>query len=286
MFVVAGASGNTGKVVAETLLAQKKGVRVVVRDAKKGEAWRARGAEVAEAELGDAEALGRALAGAEGAYLLLPPRYESTSVLADNTRVAQALAKAVDAGAVKHVVLLSSIGAQHASGTGPIASLHVAEAALGGTGAAVTSLRAAYFMENWGSSLYALAEGLLPTFLAEDRAVPMVATRDIGAAAAKLLVEGGRGKRVIQLGGPRDYSPRDVAAALGRVLGRPIETQQGPEEAMPAALTGAGLNAEWARLFQELTHGVNTGLVAWEEGPPRVQGSTEIDAVLAQLTAR
>jgi uncharacterized protein YbjT (DUF2867 family) len=39
MFVVLGASGNTGKVVAETLLRQKKKVRVVLHDAAKGKAW-------------------------------------------------------------------------------------------------------------------------------------------------------------------------------------------------------------------------------------------------------
>ncbi len=53
MYVIAGVSGNTGKVVADTLLAQGKKVRVVVRDAQKGEAWKKRGAEVAVAELDD-----------------------------------------------------------------------------------------------------------------------------------------------------------------------------------------------------------------------------------------
>src|SRR6266576_2040536 len=74
-FVVAGVSGNTGKVVAESLLAQKRGVKVVVRDSAKGEPWKAKGAEVAVADLGDADALARALRGAEGAYLLIPPNF-------------------------------------------------------------------------------------------------------------------------------------------------------------------------------------------------------------------
>jgi uncharacterized protein YbjT (DUF2867 family) len=286
MYVVAGASGNTGKVVADTLLGQGKAVRVIVRDEKKGEAWKARGAQVAVAELDDAEALTIALREAEGAYLLLPPSYGSTHVRADNARRAQAMAKAVDASGVDHVVLLSSIGAQHADGTGPIASVHDAEDAFGKTRAGVTSLRAAYFMENWGNSLYALAQGKLPTFLVAGRAIPMVATADIGATAAGLLVEGGRSKRVVELAGPREYSPNDVATALSRVAGRPVVVEQGPEEAMPAALTAAGLTPEWARLFQEMTHAVNAGLVDWEAGRPRVRGVTEVDVVLRKLLAR
>lgn len=285
MFVVAGVSGNTGRVVAETLIGQGKAVRVLVRDAKKAESWKARGAEAAVAELDDVRALSNALTGAEGAYLLLPPRFESTQVRADNARRADAIARAVEASGVKHLVLLSSIGAHRPDGTGPIVTLHDAEAALGKIRADVTFLRAAYFMENWGGSLYALAQGLLPTFLLADRAIPMVATVDIGTTAASLLTEGGRGKRVVELGGPREVSPRDVAAALGRILGKPVAAQQLPEEAMVAALTGAGLNAEWAHLYQELTHGVNVGHVAWEAGRTRVMGRTEIDVVLKSLTS-
>ena len=51
---------------------------------------------------------------------------------------------------------------------------------------------------------------------------------------------------MIELAGPRDYSPKDVAAALAEVTGKPVAVQQGPEEAMVPALTGAGLNRHWA----------------------------------------
>ncbi len=283
MFIVLGASGNTGKVVAETLLAQKKAVRVVLHDAVKGEAWKARGAEVAVADVEDGTALEHALKGAEGAYVLLPPSFSSSQVRVDNGRRAKTIATAVEAVGVSHVVVLSSIGAHQPDGTGPVLSLHDAEAMFSRTRAGVTLLRAAYFMENWGGSLYAVGQGVLPTFLRADKAIPMVATRDIGLAAARLLAEGGNGKRVIELAGPREYSPRDVAAALGRVVGKPIVARQEPEEAMAAALMGAGMNAEWARLFQELNYGVNTGRVAWEGGHPLWRGETDVEAVLATL---
>ena len=74
MFVIAGVTGNTGAVVADTLLPAKAPVRVIVRDAAKGAAWQAKGAEVAIADLADVPALTAALRGAQGAYLLVPPR--------------------------------------------------------------------------------------------------------------------------------------------------------------------------------------------------------------------
>src|SRR6202035_1761127 len=224
MFVVLGATGNTGKVVASTLLAQGKAVRAVVHDAAKGQAWKDKGVEVAVADVEDRAALERALHGAEGAYVLLPPALTSSQFRVDNDRRAKNIAAAIAAAGVGHVVLLSSIGAQHPDGTGTILSVHDAEATIGGTLSAVgrtramTFLRAAYFMENWAVALQSVAQGILPTFLLADKAVPMVATRDIGRAAARLLAEGGRGTRIIDLAGPREYSPADVAAALGRVV--------------------------------------------------------------------
>ncbi|MBV9947289.1 MAG: NmrA family NAD(P)-binding protein [Myxococcales bacterium] len=287
MFAVAGVSGHTGRVVAETLLAQKKPVRVIVRDAAKGQDWARRGAEVAVADLGDEGALTRALRGAEGAYLLLPPAMNSTDVRGDNARKTAAIARAVDAAGVSYVVFLSSIGSQHDAGTGPILSTHDAEAALAKTRAAVTFLRAPYFMENLATSLYALDKGELPVFLKLDRAIPMIATQDIGATAARLLLEGGHGHTVVELHGPREYSPMDVAAALSRITGKTVTANQGPEEAMIPALTAAGLNAHWAGLFKEMTHGMNTGHVAFEGGMVRTaKGTTELELVLRQLIGK
>jgi NAD(P)H dehydrogenase (quinone) len=283
VFVVLGASGNTGKVVAETLLSQKRKVRVVVRDAAKGRAWKEAGAEVSIADVEDGAALQRAFRGAEGAYVLLPPNFSSTQVRVDNNRRASTIAAAVEAAGVAHVVMLSAIGAQEPHGTGSVLPLRDAEATFTRGLAAATFVRAAYFMENWGSALFAVAQGVLPTFLLAEKAIPLVATRDVGTAAARLLAEGGSGKRVIELAGPREYSPRDVAAALARVVGKPIAVQEAPEEAMAPALMGAGMNAEWARLFQELIHGLNAGIVAWEGGHPLWRGETDVEAVLSTL---
>ena len=287
MYVVAGVTGKTGKVVAETLLAQKQPVRALVRDEAKGAAWKKRGAEVVVAELDDAAALGRALAGATGAYLLLPAQYESADARADGAKRTRAIVRAIESSGVAHVVLLSAVGAQHASGTGPVGPLHDAEVALSHVKAAVTSIRAAAFMENLGGSLYALDKGVLPTFLAAGHAIAMVATADVGTISAKALLEGGKGYSVIELAGPRDYAPEDVAAALSRITGKPVVVQQGAEDAIVPALMAAGMNRHWAELYQEMTHALDNGHTAWEGGRARfVRGTTEIDAALSRLVNR
>lgn len=286
MFVIAGVTGNTGKVAAETLLSQGKPVRVLVRDAAKGESWKKRGAEVAVTDLDDVEALTNALKGADGAYLLLPPNFAFKNPRADNGKRTRALFEATEKAGVRHIVFLSSVGAQHEAGTGPIGAVHDAEKIFSASKANVTFIRAAYFMENAGNSLYALDAGAYPTFLRPDLKVPMVATRDIGLVAAKALAEGGKGRTVIELEGPQEYDQNDVAAALSRLTKKKVSVQHGPEDAMVPALTGAGFPQPWAELYREMTHGVNTGHVTFEGGAAQhVRGTTTLETVLEGLLA-
>ena len=276
MFVVAGVSGHTGSVVADTLLAQGRAVRVVTRDAAKGAPWKARGAEVAATSLDDVAQLTRAFAGAEGAYVLLPPDPHAAAPLDDNRRLAGAIAAAVRASKLPHVVLLSSVGAQHQDGTGPIRALHVAERELAATGAVVTAIRAAYFMENWGLSLGMLGQGVFPTFVPPSLSFPQVATRDIGLTAARALVEGSHGPQVVQLSGPRDYSSDDVAAILAKLTGKPVKTQQGPLDAVVPTFTSFGLSTAVAELYREMYAGLASGHVAFA---PDSSGSTRTRSV-------
>lgn len=290
MYVVAGVSGNTGSVVAETLLAQGRKVRVVVRDARKGEAWKARGAEVAVADLTDAKALGEAFKGASGVYVLLPPfAWNAPDPSADRPALIAGIAGAVKGGRPAHVVLLSSVGAQHEKGTGPIASLHTLEGELRATGVPATFLRAGYFMENWGASLAgALEGGALYNALTADKKIPQVATRDIGTTAAKLLVEPATsGVRVVELAGPEDYSLNDTAAVLSKVAGKAINAVQVPIEGLKGALQGMGASAGVADLYGEMTDAFNRDHVAWERGSAAaVRGSTTLETVLRGLLKR
>ena len=55
---------------------------------------------------------------------------------------------------------------------------------------------------------------------------------------------------------------------------------------MAPALPSTGMNAQWARLFTELTHGLNTGVVVWEGGHPLWRGETDIEVVLSALLGK
>lgn len=284
MFVIAGVSGHTGRVVADTLLQKGKKVRVVVRSADKGEPWKRRGAEVAVASLEDAAALGQALAGAEGAYLLLPPDLTTPDYMARGHRLVAAIKQAVQKAALPHVVFLSSVGAQHAAGTGPIKAVHVGERELGALPATrFTFLRAAYFMENLLGSLPLMKEkGMLPVFGGgEGFAFPMVATRDIGETAARALLEPPAKTQVIELAGPAEYSMNDAARLFGAALGRPVTATALPIEGLVPAFTGMGASESVAKEFREMTEGLGKGIVAWEGGSARhLRGKVTLDELV------
>ena len=284
MFVIAGVSGHTGSVAANTLLAAGKPVRVIVRDAAKGEPWKAKGAEVAVASLDDRAALANALRGATGAYLLIPPNgWTETDIPAGRKRYADAIVGAVADARPGHVVLLSSIGAQHASGTGPIQYIHPIEEGLRASGVPSTFLRAAFFMENWGAVLKGAIEGGTLYYALSAR-IPQVATGDIGKTAARLLAEGPQGTRVVNLAGPADLTLGDVAATLSKITGKSINAVSVPPSAMVASLAGLGASGELAEMYGEMATAMNDGRIVWEAGDV-VRGSITIEQRLRELLA-
>lgn len=288
MFAVAGVTGHTGRSAAESLLRAGENVRVIVRDAAKGEAWRARGADVAVASLDDAAAVTQALNGTRGAYLLVPPVYGAPDVLATLAATATAIAQAVADSRVPHVVFLSSIGAQHSSGTGPIRALHDAEHRLRATGKPITILRPPYFIENWAGVLDAArTQGVLPSFLLLDQKIETIATADIGEIAARVLRDPPpSGTRVIEIAGPEPFSPRDIAHALSAALRRPVQPVQVPLDQVVPTFTALGVSRSGAELFHEMYAAAAKGLLVYEQpDAPHIRGTRVPGDVLAPMLA-
>lgn len=285
MYAVAGVTGNTGAAVADALLAAGERVRVIVRRDAGGAPWRARGAEVAVAALDDAPALAAALRGCAGLYWLNPPAYGEADVFAMAAARARVLRAALAEAGVGRAVVLSSVGAHQARGTGIIRTSHVVEAGLAGIAAPVAFLRGRYFFENWGAVLGAArGDGVLPSFLGPaDRPIDMVTAPDIGAAAVALLRgPAWTGARRIELAS-FTASPAAVAAALGAALGRAVAPVIVPREQWAGVLAGAGFAPPVVEAFVAMYDGILAGVVAPEPGAERATGQTGLAAAAAAL---
>src|ERR1700722_15086032 len=205
MYVILGASGNTGSIIADSLLLAGEKVRVVGRDAGRLQRFVRKGAEAFTGDVSDAVALSKAFTGAHAAYLMLPP----ITSREEQERESDAIAKAVTESGLRYAVHLSSYGAHVPEGTGPVTGLHSSEQKLNAiSGLNALHLRAAYFMENNLAAIGMIrAMGIFASALLPDLKLPMIATRDVGDYAAKRLLDlDFSGIQTRELLGERDLS--------------------------------------------------------------------------------
>ena len=269
MYVVLGATGHTGSVIATSLLSKGEKVRVVGRDATRLQRLVRKGAEAFTANVSDAAALTKAFTGARAAYLLLPPNMTSPDYRADQERESDAIAKAVKESGLRYAVHLSSFGAQVPEGTGPIAGLHSSEQKLNAiSGLNVLHLRGGHFMENTLTAISMIqAMGIFGHAVLPDLKLPMIATRDIGDyAAGRILKLDFSGKQTRELLGERDLSMNEATAVIARGIGKPdLRYVQFPYEQVEQVLTQMGIPAKTAGQFIEMYKALNEGIVAAEE---------------------
>ena len=269
MYVVLGATGNTGSIIANSLLTKGERVRVVGRDASRLARFVRKGAEAFTANVTDAAALTKALSGARAAYLLLPPSLTSLDYRADQERESDSIAKAVRESDLRYAVLLSSFGAHVPEGTGPIAGLYSAEQKLNAiNGLNVLYLRAGYFMENHLAAIGMIqGMGMFGHALLPDLKIPMIATRDIGEyAAERILKLDFAGKQARELLGERDLTMTEVTAIIARGISKPdLRYVQFPYEQVLQVLMQMGIPPKTAGQFIEMYKAINEGLVAGQE---------------------
>lgn len=281
MFAITGITGQVGGQLAARLLAAGLPVRAVVRDAAKGEAWRAKDCEVAVAEMHDAAALTRAFGGAAAVFVLLPPVFDPSPDFDETRRHVAALVEALSAARPERVVALSTIGAQAAE-PNLLSQLGIMEEALGGLGLPVSLLRAAWFIENLAWDVApARATGVLASCLQPlDRPVAMVATADVAEAAAELLQQRWEGRRVVDLEGPRRLAPVDLAAALSAALGREVVAQAVPRADWEARFRRDGMRNPGPRM--RMLDGFNEGWIDFSAATSR-KGGTTLEQVVRKL---
>src|ERR1700678_2209422 len=277
-YVILGATGNTGSIIADTLLSRGKKVRVVGRDAERLQRFVRKGAEAFTGDVSDAAALTKAFSGARAAYLLLPP----ITSREDQERQSDAIAHAVKESGLRYAVYLSSYGAHVPEGTGPIAGLHSSEQKLNAIrGLNVLHLRAAYFMENNLAAISMIhGMGMFGGALLPDLKLPMVATRDIGDyAAQRLLALDFSGTQTRELLGERDLSMTEATAVIARGIGKPdLRYQQFPYEQVQQALTQLGVPPKGAAMYIEMYKAINAGvLIPLEPRSPENTTPTSIE---------
>ena len=288
MICVFGATGNTGGAVAAHLLKKGKKVRVVGRQRERLAALVQAGAESRVGDIENVDFVREALSGAEAAYVMIPPNMATDDFRAYQARVVDSLTRGLESAGVRHVALLSSLGAHHSEGTGPIVAVHQFEQRLKKiAGLNALFVRAGFFMENVLMGIGSIkAQGVYGGPMPAETAVPIIAAADIGAyAGGRLERLDFTGTSVVHLIGPKAITQNELVATLGQAIGKPVRYAQVPFEDLEQGLKQAGLKPSVVAVFMEMYRGAGRGLVAPEEGGTVVQTPTPFETFASRVFA-
>ncbi|MBR8335885.1 NAD(P)H-binding protein [Burkholderia ambifaria] len=289
MFVIFGASGNVGLSTVTTLRQAGHPVRAVLRDAGHRERFAQLGCDVAIADLTDARAVAAAIDGAQAVQMLCPVPVADSDPAATMARTIDIVTGALAAHPPPALLGLSDYGAERDGNTGITRLFHYLEERLKTVPTQLTLLRSAEHLQNWTRVLpVALGTGVLPSFHHPvDKLFPTVWARDVGVAAARLLLdrtEAGHGPRIVSIEGPRRVSVRDIADTLAAAADHEIVARELPRDAWTATLLRAGLSERHAQLIVDLYDVHNAGQIDVEAGvSERVYGTTTPAQALAAL---
>jgi uncharacterized protein YbjT (DUF2867 family) len=265
-----GASGRVGGRIAELLLESGENVRTLGRSVEKLAGVAGKGATVLTGDAADVTFLTEAFRGADAAFTLLAEDVHAADLRKQQDAQGEAIVTPVRNSGLRHVVFLSSVGADVAEGTGPIAGLHAHEQRLRGlSDVSVLILRAAYFFENFYGTLGLIKQqGINGGPIAPNLPFPMIAVRDIADVAARHLQQRDwHGVVVRELLGERDLTFAEATRIIGERLGKPnLAYVQFPDADFTASLVQMGIAPNVAGLYADMARAVNEGRVRSREG--------------------
>ncbi len=263
MYVITGATGNTGKIIATTLLEAGKEVRIIARNAEKAKKLTDKGAVLFQGSTDDVDLLKKAFEGATAVYALLPMDMQAEDYTAFQMQHANAIAEAMEAAKVKYVVSLSSQGAHLESDSGIILGLHKMEQLFNRIdGLNTLNLRPAYFMENALGMVGMIKDsGIMGSPIQGDLSMPMIATKDIANHAAKRLLDlDFDGNNHQDLLGARNVTYQEVTTVYGTAIGKPgLNYVQFSYADFKGAFMGMGASESVADKMNEFISRVNAG---------------------------
>lgn len=282
MYVIMGGTGHVGSAVAKTLLDRGEPVTIVIRNADRASVWRAKGAEIAEANVDDVASLRAAFRRGRRAFLLNPSADPATDTDAVERRTVANILSALLESELEKVVAQSTGGAQPGERIGDLSVLWEFEQGLRRQSIPAAINRGAYYMSNWDGLLEVVrSTGKLPTMFAANLSIPMVAPLDLGKVAAARLLSSVDDTAIREVEGPERYTSADVASAFSKALGRPVEVDITPRVHWKDAFRRLGFSEAAAESYARMTAVSVDG--GFEASDDPLRGATTLEEYIRNL---
>lgn len=231
--------------------------------------------EVVEGSHGDERVIDRAAAGVDAAFWLTPNLPDAPTLDASFAGFARPATAAFARHGVRRVVGISALGrgTDRAATAGAVTASLAMDDAFAASGVAYRAVTCPSFMHNLLNQVGALREqGRFFMTIAPDLTAPMVASDDIAATAARLLLDDTwTGADEVPILGPEDLSPTDMARIASEVLGRDIGYVRITGQAFKDRMTSLGMSDAMADGLIEMFEAKDRGL---DLGTPRTAEST------------
>ena len=272
-YIITGSLGHISLPVIKNLLEAGHEVTVVSSNIDKKEEIEKLGAKAAIGSVTDEVFMSSAFSDAEVAYLMVPSDFATPDYPTFQRNVSDIYVHAIKQSNITHVVLLSSIGAHLKQGAGPIDGLaYLEEKLLELTNVHTKFLRPSYFFSN----LYAMV-GMIKhagiagsNFGGTDEKLVLTDTGDIAEEASKHLLNLFTGNSVSYIASDERH-PNEIAEILGKSVGKEnIPWIPFTDEQAVQGMLDAGLNAQWAGLYEKLNSSIRTGKLQedyWKNRP-------------------
>lgn len=262
MIVVTTPTGSIGSQLVKLLIAANETVRVVARHPEKLPPEVRDRVEAVQGSSDDEGVLNGALAGAESLFHLVPPYSRAPNVTEHYLQFTRPACAAMKRNGVSRVVTVSGVGRRVHAKAGAVTATFAKDDEFERAGVHVRALWCPGFMENLLRSVESMrTAGVIACPNRPDVKMPLVATRDIAASAARLLRDrswtGSGGLAVL---GPEDLSMNDIAAITGEVLGRPLRYEQTSAAAYKAQFLKRGASEDFAQSLLDMYEAKDRGL--------------------------
>jgi uncharacterized protein YbjT (DUF2867 family) len=275
MIVITAPAGLIGHQVLGNVLGSGQPVRVIARDPSGLPAEARERVEVVQGSHGDFDVVDRAFAGADAVFWLVPPDPHADSAEGAYVDFTRPACDAFKHHEVRRVVGISALGRGTAAAghAGLVTASLAMDDLIASSGVSYRALTMPSFMDNLLRQVPAIKDrGIFVTPISGDRKLPSCATRDIAAAAARLLLDDSwSGNGHVAVLGPEDLSFNDMAQIMSEVLGQPVRYQQIPPQALKDRLTGTGMSDAMAQATVDMMTAKDQGL---DNAEPRTPEST------------
>jgi uncharacterized protein YbjT (DUF2867 family) len=264
MIVITTPAGQIGRQVLGNLLQSGERLRVIARDPSQLPAEVREDLDIVEGSHGDAAVADKAFAGADAVLWVTPVDRRAPSVEAAFAGFTRPAAEAFNRHGVGRVVGISMLGrgTPWAAQAGLVTGSLAMDDLIAASGVAYRALTNPYFMEDTARQAESIKnQSLFSAPIAGDRKRPAVATRDIAAAASRLLLDASwSGAAEVPLLGPEDLSYDDMAKIMSQVLGKDVRFQQITFEAYKDRFIRLGTSGAMAQGYTDMARAKNEGL--------------------------